>query len=507
MPYEPSSDLRRASTYSANSEDQALSLPENMRYDASRDATYGVMQGTNVQAGALDSHVSELLVSAPQHSPAHHLETFFFRRFITSIWLHSQVEAWQYWLPRTLRNSQALYFSVLSLSALYMSKMESQPRIKEFSLSLYQGTLGHLQKALYDPIEAMRDETLMATIVIGLYELIDKPDSTSWASHSRGTAELLKMRGSEAVRGGLGRTLFLTFRGYEVIRAIVQCEETFLADEVWTVESSTGQTLQASNGLLHEIRKPRESAAHPSPDYAAVLFMLGGQVANLQVACVRYHQHEQQAPRQGNHASSAMRDAILEQAAHIEHKLKLWRASLPPLYNAQNLSNTLDLSSYNVAYQLCFYSAFVIFTQRLVQKYVFAGEQSSSPSKTGNSSPHRHPPRQHATEQDALARFILLTTQFLTLTSTSVNLNVTWPLFIASISLARTEDRVAAIELLRSIAREKGWAIANTAWTAANRSAQKQGRRASSAAAVAVTAMSRPGTAAMTPHDHGALHI
>lgn len=180
----------------------------------------------------------------------------------------------------------------MSLSALYMYKTGVDPRSKNLALSSYQVTLSHLQKALYDPVIAREDATLMATVIIGLYELIDKPGHNSWCSHSRGTAELMKLRGPAATSSGIFRMIFLTFRGFQVMRAILQVDEIFVADKSWTVNSSSAQTLLASAGALGDsppTRHDLSSATNLSADrdlegtidYAAVLFMLSGQVANL----------------------------------------------------------------------------------------------------------------------------------------------------------------------------------------------------------------------------------
>jgi hypothetical protein len=44
----------------------------------------------------------------------------------------------------------------------------------------------------------------------------------------------MKMRGQRNLQTGLGKMLFRTFRGFEVLRAILQLDSTFVADEAWT---------------------------------------------------------------------------------------------------------------------------------------------------------------------------------------------------------------------------------------------------------------------------------
>lgn len=414
---------------------------------------------------SISDEPGQLSIAAPLPTSAYRLETFFFQRFISSVWLHSQTDAWRYYLPGVLNQSACLYYSVMSLSALYMFKTGVDSRAKNLALSSYQITLSLLQKALYDPALALEDTTLMATVIIGLYELVDKPGHLSWCSHSRGTAELMRIRGPSAASSGIFRTIFLTFRGFEVIRAILQLEDTFVAEKSWTVASSSTQTLLSSAGELAASplsvsRKPAALDAE-SPDYAAVLFMLGGQVANLQAACAKFARSGRMDPAASQH--------FLDQAKSLEVSLHNWRDNLPPMYNARERPSTLASSPYHtiqefdnmqVGYQLCFYSAFLLLIHRTIAKFVLKDV------------------RQIPVSDQEYARFILKTADFLTQGLTTASLHVTWPIYMASISLRDEIERQWTVVLLQSIVQDKGWGVANAALYAASVIARKNQVRA-----------------------------
>lgn len=411
-------------------------------------------------------HADNLRITTPIPTSAYRLETFFFQRFISSVWLHSQSDAWRYYLPGVLNSSPALYYSVMSLSALYMCNTGADVRARDMVLSLYQTTLTHLQKALYDPVLALEDTTLMATVIIGLYELIDKPGHDTWCQHSRGTAELLKIRGAANSKSGMGRMLFLTFRGFEVVRAILQQEETFVADKAWSISSSDDNTIMQSAGALVDSNQSMPaggSLSQKAPvDHAAVLFMLGGQTANFQAVCKRTQAKGQMTP--------ATQQRLIEQAKALESRFHTWRGGLPQSYNGREKLSVVEASPYRsvqefdtypMAYQLVFYSAFLLLLHRTIAKYIIKDVQKIP-----------------VTDQD-YARFIIKTAEFLTQGLTTASLHVTWPIYMASISLRDEVERRWTVTLLRTIVQDKGWAVANAALHAANIIARKNQLRGS----------------------------
>ena len=436
--------ISRTNSFDSSNVSYDMSDTSSLRHNSTSSQSYYTHDFRHIDPN--DAETS-LIITTPIPTSAYKLETFFFQRFISSVWLNSQAEQWQRYLPSLMNSSPALYFSVMSLSALYMHRTGVDLRAKDISMSLYQLTLVHLQRALYHPQVAHHDATLMAMVIISLYELIDKPGNDSWCSHSRGTAELLKLRGSDSCRDGTGRMLFLTFRGFEVIRAILQFDESFVADEEWTLATSSPKTIQSSNGLLKD---DRTTTSTELPDYSAVLFMLGGKTANFQAKCMRLSKQDR--------LDHVLAGELSAEAEQLERQFHSWRGSLPQSYNGRERPSVITNSPYSsiqefdtlsMGYQLAFYSAFLLLLHRTVAKYV------------------RRDLTQLPLSCQGYAKFIVKTAEFLTQGCTTASLNVTWPIYMACIALTQERERKWAVVLLRTIAM-KGWTVASSAIDAAH---------------------------------------
>lgn len=56
-----------------------------------------------------------------------------------------------------------------------------------------------------------------------------------WLKHIlHGTSKILQARGPEAHLSGRGRSFFLTVRPFEICRALIYSEPSFLSDHSWT---------------------------------------------------------------------------------------------------------------------------------------------------------------------------------------------------------------------------------------------------------------------------------
>ncbi|ORY76981.1 hypothetical protein BCR37DRAFT_395069 [Protomyces lactucae-debilis] len=377
------------------------------------------------------------------------LETFFFRRFITSVWLHSYSDLWRNMLPSVLNTSAPLYHSVLALSAMYMFKNGIDRRAKDSAMSHYAVAVQQLQAALYNPQEAMKDTTLMATVIMGFYEMLDKDDHKSWCAHTKGAQQLIRLRGPRATSSGLGKMMYVTLRGFETVRAILEYEETLFAEETWTIPSANPATRFHFAELLGPQCPPVSPdalATSAPPDYASVLYMLGSKVGSCQARAHKLYKSGQLTPPAKCQVSIEV-ETVVEQ-------LKQWRMLLPPVYDGREAPSTLPLSPYKMitifdgpleAQQICFYCAFMLQAFRIRAKYVL-------------DDPTDLPP-----EAQDLARKIIKVADYLSAGLTTTSLQITWPLYAASIALCDREEQAWARRMMKAIASEKRWAIAKQA--------------------------------------------
>ncbi|KAE8393317.1 hypothetical protein BDV23DRAFT_170257 [Aspergillus alliaceus] len=79
-----------------------------------------------------------------------------------------------------------------------------------------------------------QDANLWTTLLLGLFELMYDASGEGWVKHFLyGTSKMLQLRGPEAHVTGSGRTLFLTVRVFEICRALIYPEPSFLCQPEW----------------------------------------------------------------------------------------------------------------------------------------------------------------------------------------------------------------------------------------------------------------------------------
>ena len=106
----------------------------------------------------------------------------------------------------------------MAVSTAKLGRLYGDTVLLHESLKFYVQGLWQLQKALWDPHLMHQNETIAACMALILYEVVECPDKTldGWASHMRGCAKMVELRGPEAYNSDFGHQLFLSFRVIEV---------------------------------------------------------------------------------------------------------------------------------------------------------------------------------------------------------------------------------------------------------------------------------------------------
>ena len=122
-------------------------------------------------------------------------------------------------------------FSALILSR--VSKESGDQQLGEASTLLYGNALQDLQAALLDPGQVYSDDILIATLLLGVYEILQGStvDSSSWLSHAQGAARLIELRGPERHKTDQAHQAFLASRITTIYAGIVQKKACYLAAE------------------------------------------------------------------------------------------------------------------------------------------------------------------------------------------------------------------------------------------------------------------------------------
>lgn len=124
-------------------------------------------------------------------------------------------------------------FSALSISG--AARGNNDTRLINESTRLYGKALKELQLALYDPAKMRSDQTLMACMLLGLYEMLQEPSTTSprWLAHAQGAARLIQLRGPALHRDWDAHHSFLASRVPTLYAAILSRQATYLAHQSW----------------------------------------------------------------------------------------------------------------------------------------------------------------------------------------------------------------------------------------------------------------------------------
>jgi hypothetical protein len=110
----------------------------------------------------------------------------------------------------------------------------SSPFARDATLLLYNKALRAVQAALEDETQRLTEETLCATQLLAVFELLDE-NVQSWVHHAGGAAQLIHLRGAQRFRASeSGKALFMAHIGTTVMDAFLGNKACFLAEDGWT---------------------------------------------------------------------------------------------------------------------------------------------------------------------------------------------------------------------------------------------------------------------------------
>ena len=142
---------------------------------------------------------------------------------------------WTFVIQQMSGEETALNLAFLAVSAARVGRDHNDKRLVEESLKIYGKALRDLQSALYDPKRMYSDGTLVACMLLGLYESFEGSDrkTLAWISHSQGAARLVELRGVSRHATKESNFLFCGTRIPIILAAIVRRQATFLSSPDW----------------------------------------------------------------------------------------------------------------------------------------------------------------------------------------------------------------------------------------------------------------------------------
>lgn len=145
----------------------------------------------------------------------------------------------------------ALHLAFLAFSASRLGRANNDDRMVQESRKIYGRALRDLQSALWDSRRMYSEETLLACMLLGQYEVsypVNLPNlfltfrqmfeasgrkSGGWISHSEGAARLVELRGISRFTDARSNALFCGTRIRIVVAAVLQRKSTFLSTTSW----------------------------------------------------------------------------------------------------------------------------------------------------------------------------------------------------------------------------------------------------------------------------------
>lgn len=195
---------------------------------------------------------------------------------------------------------------VMALGLISAPSIRRDRSIQQLALQKHWHALTLTNKALSDPLTAVRDSTLMTVILLQLYEALTWSDASSlknWTAHVDGAATLLKLRGAEQFKSPIGLAMFT----YIKQRTISGC-------------------LRQSKAVpVHLIRLGRISRRYQTADEL--------QATNLTEIVTEYC-HFRHELRQKQLVEP---DAIVKRLIQLDCKLLNWERNLPNSYRWQRV--------------------------------------------------------------------------------------------------------------------------------------------------------------------------
>ncbi|KAF2191228.1 hypothetical protein K469DRAFT_720220 [Zopfia rhizophila CBS 207.26] len=211
------------------------------------------------------------------------------------------------WLTQTYcedRHNHALRVAIEAVGMAGISNMFHAPHVAVKSKEQYGRALAAINQALGDPVEMIADGTLMAVILLGLYETIaveSWDQFRSWTAHIKGATALLQLRGQEQFSRERGVQLYVQLRG-QIMYACVQ------------------QDIPVPPALvqMNDTYKTSNTGERRSKICPGSIADMSFQLLNLRAAIKRGELTD----------SKTIRDAATE----IDRDLDAWRADIPPSY-------------------------------------------------------------------------------------------------------------------------------------------------------------------------------
>lgn len=187
------------------------------------------------QDGSLSSPPMVLQENAEIHALCH-----FFTNYVPTR-SRSKSTFLEYLLPvwRDAGSDSALSAATSTVALMGLGYAPERNQLIHKARQNYSMAISKLNAAISNPVEARRDETLLAVLLFSLYQkMVGTPESlVTWTQHTDGAVALVKLRGKDILHNPISLKLFLAVRAQMIVNQTSkgeQCPSLPLSAGDWT---------------------------------------------------------------------------------------------------------------------------------------------------------------------------------------------------------------------------------------------------------------------------------
>lgn len=122
---------------------------------------------------------------------------------------------------------------LVALSQAYFGMQHGAQDVAVRGTELYVCSLGRLNQALGDTLAVTTDDTLLAIMILFLYEMLVLSSHNAWIDHALGLGRVIESRGPESFSEPAQRLLFESNRFIIILASLAASKPTFLSRQEW----------------------------------------------------------------------------------------------------------------------------------------------------------------------------------------------------------------------------------------------------------------------------------
>ena len=225
-----------------------------------------------------------------------------------------------FYSPHSDREEQ-LSASIEAVGLASLSNELGSLELSERARKRYVHAIQATNKALQDAVNARKDSTLIAVLLLSLFEVMTcttRPAMCSWENHVKGAMALIRLRGRQQMQSQLG--LKLVNQATASVAISFHRSKSEVPPELVTL---------VTHGLLHA----------PKDDPSWSFRLISMRSANLRAAIEK--------------GSLCDPDVIIAAALDLDHDFMAWSRTLPPSWQYE--IHFVDQANSNLVYEACYH--------------------------------------------------------------------------------------------------------------------------------------------------------